>query len=73
MNWRRASLLHNAAFWSCENDFRQGSGAIRHDQHHAWLRYAKEAKVKAAKESLPLALSSSGTLMAPLAAWRPLA
>jgi len=39
----------------------------------AWLRYAEEAKVKAAKESLPLALSPSGTLMAPLAAWRPLA
>ena len=39
----------------------------------AWLRYAEEAKVKAAKESLPLALSPSETLMAPLAAWRPLA
>ena len=39
----------------------------------AWLRYAEEAKVKAAKESLPLALSPSGTLMAPLAAWRPVA
>jgi hypothetical protein len=30
--------------------------SIRHDQHHAWLRYAEEAKVKAAKESLPPAL-----------------
>ena len=47
--------------------------SIRHDQYHAWLRYAEEAKVKAAKEALPLALSPSGTLIAPLAAWRPLA
>jgi len=43
------------------------------DQILAWLRYGEETKVKAAKESLPLALSPSGTLMAPLAAWRPLA